>query len=161
MGQWGYLPFENDGGLDAAFSLLNHLLQEVKRLACGPRPRGSSLIWDEQQLAANVELLRLVAEAIYRPAMFVPIRGMPLPDPEEIADWREQFLARWRKLAKRQLHGTTAELEQNGLKAVAPLLQLAELSRQQIEQSEATHREVVLEVVAARKREAGESLENE
>jgi hypothetical protein len=51
-------------------------------------------------------------------------------------------------------------LEQFRLRAADPLLRLAELSRRQIEQSEATHGEVVLEVVEARKREAAESLAN-
>jgi hypothetical protein len=63
MGQWGYTPFEIDGGLDAAFALLDHLTRRVERLACGPHPRGSSVIRDAEQLAANVELLCLVAEA--------------------------------------------------------------------------------------------------
>ena len=160
MGQWGYQPFESDGGLDAAFSLLNHLIKEVERLACGPHPRGSSLIWDEQQLAANVELLCLVAEAVYRPAMFVPVRGMPLPDPEAIANWRDQFLARWRKLGKRQIEGTPEEVERFGLSAAIPYLRLADLSRRQIEQSEVTHREAQLEVVEARKREEAEERGN-
>jgi hypothetical protein len=151
MGQWGHLPFENDGGLDAAFALLDHLTRKVERLACGPHPRGASVVRDAEQLAAYVELLRLVAETVYRPAMFVPIRGMPLPGPELLTTWREKFLDWWRKTAKKQLEGTPGELEQLGQSAAAPLAQLAELSRQQIEQSTATHQAVLLEVVEARK----------
>jgi hypothetical protein len=156
MGQWGYTPFENDAGLDEAFALLDHLTKKVDRLTCGPRPRGSCILWDTEALAANVELLCLVAQAVYRPAMFVPIRGMPLPAPETIAGWREKFLARYNRLARRQLQGTPAELERFGLEAAAPLVRLAELSRLQLEQSEATHREVIMEVVEARQREAAE-----
>jgi hypothetical protein len=159
MGQWGYAPFENDGGLDAAFELLDHLTRVVERLACGPRVRGFSVTRDAELLAANVELLSLVANAVYRPAMFVPIRGLPLPGPEVLSEWRDKFLAWWGKAAKKQLEGTAAELEQYGLMAAEPLLRLAELSRRQIEQSEATHKEVILEVVEARKREAAQSSE--
>jgi hypothetical protein len=93
--------------------------------------------------------------------MVVPIRGMPLPAPEVIAAWRDKFLAWWGKIAKKQLEGAPAELEQLGLRAADPLVRLAELSRRQIEQSEATHNEVVLEVVEARKREAAGSLADE
>jgi hypothetical protein len=112
---------------------------------------------DAEQLAAYVELLSLVAEAIYRPAMCVPIRGMPLPPADLIAEWRDKFLAWWRKLASKQLEGTPAELEQLALSAAEPLVRLAKLARRQLERSEATHREVMLEVVEARKREDAES----
>jgi hypothetical protein len=157
MGQWGDTPFENDGGLDAAFALLDHLTRIVERLACGPHPRGASVIRDAEQLAANVELLCLVARAVYRPAMFVPIRGMLLPQPEVIVGWRDQFLEWWRKLAKKRLECTSSELEQLALDAASPLLRLAELSRHQIEQAEATHRQVTQEVADARMREQAQS----
>jgi hypothetical protein len=37
------------------------------------------VVHDAQELAAHVALLCLVAEAVYRQALFAPIRGMPLP----------------------------------------------------------------------------------
>jgi hypothetical protein len=161
MGQWGYQPFENDGGLDVAFTMLAQLTRGVERLACGPHPRGSSVIRAAEELAANVELLCLIAEAAYRPAMCVPIRGMPLPEPAVIAAWQDKFLPWWLKLAKKQLVGTPAELEQLGLSAAAPLAKLAELSRHQIEHAEATHRETIVAVAEARKREDAASSPKE
>jgi len=156
MGAWGDGPFESDGGLDEAFALLHYLIGKVEHLTCAPRSRGSSVIQDEQALAANVELLCLVAQAVYRPAMFIPLRGMPLPDPEVVAEWRDKFLVRYGRLAKRQLEGTPSELERFAVEAAAPLLRLADLSRLQSAQSVAAHQEVVAEVVAARRQEASE-----
>ena len=54
---------------------------------------------------------------------------------------------------KDYLEMTPEEVERFGLSAAIPYLRLADLSRRQIEQSEVTHREAVLEVVEARKRE--------
>jgi hypothetical protein len=157
MGQWGNQPFESDGGLDAVFDVLDYLLKKVERLACGPRPRGSALLRDKQELAANVELLCLVAVAVYRPALVVPIRGLPLPPPEVIAGWRDNFLAHWGRLARRQLGATPAESERLGVEATAPLVRLSELSRRQADRSEATYREVVAKFVATGKRKSAKS----
>ena len=154
MGMWGDGPFESDGGLDEAFALLKHLSSKIEQVARGTGGDRSSIIYDGQELAANVELLRLVAEAAYRPAMFAPIRGMPLPDPGVIAGWRDEFLARYARLAMEQVEGTPAELERFGREIAAPLARLADLSRQQSDASEATQREVWAEVIAAREREA-------
>ena len=84
MGAWGNGPFDSDGGLDEVFALLDHLTTKVEQIACGSGGDRSSVIRDEQELAADVALLCLVAEAAYRPALFVPIRGLPLPDAETI-----------------------------------------------------------------------------
>jgi hypothetical protein len=153
MGQWGDQPFESDGGLDAVFDVLDYLIKKVQRTACGPHPPDAALTWDKQELAANVELLCLVAEEVYRPAVANPVRGMPLPPPKEIADWRESFLTRWGQLAKRQFGRTPAELELLGVEAAAPLVRLGELSLRQTEQSEATYGAVVEERIAASKQE--------
>src|SRR5262245_961425 len=117
MGMWGDGPFESDGGLDEVFALLGHLTGKVEQVARGTGGDRSSIIHDAQELAANVELLRLVAEAAYRPAMFAPVRGMPLPDPEVVAGWRGEFLARYARLAREQVEGTPAELERFGREA--------------------------------------------
>src|SRR5262249_35105024 len=109
MGVWGDHPFENDSGLDVVYATLRHLLAAVERLACGPWPRGSSLHYDALELAANVEIVALVASAAYKAAMFVPIRGMLLPDPTVVAGWKEQYLAHWERLARRQVEGSAAE----------------------------------------------------
>jgi hypothetical protein len=154
MGQWGDGPFECDGGLDEAFALLDHLVGKVEQIARGTGGDRSCIIHDGEELAANVELLRLVGEAVYRPAMFVPIRGIPLPTPELIEGWRSEFLARCARLAPEQLEGTPADLERFAKDAAAPLSRLAELSRQQSSAAEAIHLQVVAEVVAARQRES-------
>jgi hypothetical protein len=156
MGQWNDGPFDNDGALDQVFALLNHLLEKVERLACGPYPRGSSVLCDAEALAANVERLALVAGAAYRSAMFAPVRGMPLPDAAVIDGWRQSFIGRYRRVGRRQVEGTRAEIERYSLEAAAPLARLGELSRQQDEQAEATHREVWAEVLDARLREQAE-----
>jgi hypothetical protein len=156
MGQWNDGPFDNDGALDQVFALLNHLLDRVERLACGPYPRGASVISDAEALAANVELVALVARAAYRSAMFVPVRGMPLPDAAAIEAWRQRFIERFRHVGRRQVEGTRAEIERYSVEAAAPLARLAELSREQEEQAEATHREVWAEVREARLREQAE-----
>jgi hypothetical protein len=156
MGAWGDGAFECDGGLDEAFALLGHLSLKVEHIARGTEGDRSSLMHDAQELAANVELLRLVAEVVYRPAMFVPIRGMPLPDPEVIDGWRGEFLSRCARLAPEQFEVAPAELERFAQELAAPLSRLAELSRRQAEGSEATHLEVIAEVVANRKRESEE-----
>lgn len=157
MGAWGDHPFECDSGLDVVYATLRRLLAEVERLACGPWPRGSSLHYDAQELAANVEIIALVATAAYKPAMFIPIRGMLLPDPEVFAGWKENYLAHWERLGRRQVDGTATERRQYGLEAAAPLDRLAALSREQIERQEEAHREAVAAVVAARLREQKEA----
>ena len=157
MGQWGGGPFECDGALDEAFALLNHFVGKVEQIARATGGDRSCILHDAEELAANVELLRLVGEAVYRPAMFVPIRGMPLPDPEVIEGWQDEFLARCALLAPEELEGTPAELDRFAQEAAAPLSRLAELSRRQSAAAEATHREVVGAVVAARQREATEA----
>src|SRR5262245_1527463 len=154
MRMWGDGPFESDGGLDEVFALLCHLTGRLEQVACGTGGDRSSITHDQQELAANAELLRLVAEAAYRPAMFAPIRGMPLPAPKVLAGWRDEFLARYARLAPEQVEGTPAEREQFGLAAAAPLARLADLSRRQSEAIEATQREVWAEALAARQREA-------
>jgi hypothetical protein len=153
---WGNGPFESDGGLDEVFALLDHLAGRIEGIACGTAGDRSSVIRDEQELAAAVESLCLIAEAVYRPAMFVPIRGLPLPDAEAVQGWRREFAARYGRLAKKQLEGTPDELERFARQAAAPLDRLAELSRQQAEAAEATHQQVTAEVVDARRREAAE-----
>jgi hypothetical protein len=157
MGQWGDGPFECDGGLDEAFALLDHLVGKVEQVARATGGDRSCIFHDGEELAANVALLGLVAEAVYRPAMFVPLRGMPLPAPEVIDGWRGEFLARCIRLAAEQLEGTPAELERFAKDTAAPLSRLADLSRRQSEASDATHREVVTAVVASRPREANEA----
>lgn len=157
MGQWGHKPFECDGGLDEAFALLGHLLARVEQIARGTGGDRSCIVRDGEELAANVELLRMVSEAVYPPAMFVPIRGMPLPDPEVIEEWRGAFLGRCARLAAEQLEGTPAALERFAHDAATPLFQLAELARRQSAAAAATHLEVVAEVIAARQREATEA----
>jgi hypothetical protein len=156
MGAWGDGPFESDGGLDEVFALLDHLTTKVEQIACGTGGDRSSAIRDEQELAANVALLCLVAEAAYRPAMFVPVRGMPLPDPEAVRAWRRKFVTRFGRLAKGQLEGSRADLRRYAREAAAPLDRLAALSRQQVAASEATHQQVNAEVAEARRREAAE-----
>jgi hypothetical protein len=99
-------------------------------------------------------LLCLVAEAVYRPALFAPIRGMPLPAADVVATWRDEFLARYAQLGGQVWEATPVELERLAQEAASPLSRLAELSRRQAETAEATHQAVVAEVVAARQREA-------
>jgi hypothetical protein len=153
MGVWGDHAFESDSGLDVVYATLRHLLAEVERLACGPWPRGSSLHYDALELAANVEIVALVARAAYKAAMFVPVRGMLLPDPEVVAGWKEQYLAHWERLGRWQVEGSAAERRRYGLEAAAPLDRLAKLSREQRKRQEAAHREAWVDVVAARLRQ--------
>jgi hypothetical protein len=154
MGAWGDGPFECDSGLDAAFALLDHLARQVEQTARGTGGDRSSVVYDTQALAAHVALLCLVAEAVYRPAMFVPIRGMPLPDADVVSAWRDKFLARYARLAGEELEATPAELERLAQEAAGPLARLAEVSRRHVADSEATHQAVETEVVAARQQEA-------
>lgn len=154
MGAWGDGPFESDGGLDAAFAVLAHLTAAVEQIARGTAGDRSSVIRDEQELAANVELLCLVAEAVYRAAVFTPIRGLPLPDPDTVRAWRRAFVTRYGRLARTQLEGTPAELRRFAREAAGPLDRLVRLSRQQFEAAEETQRQVVAELFEAQRREA-------
>ncbi|MGL4423324.1 MAG: hypothetical protein ACRCZF_21885 [Gemmataceae bacterium] len=154
MGDWGDGPFENDAGLDEVFAVLDNLITKIEHIACGTSGDRSSLTRDEQELAANVELLCTIAIAVYRPALFVPIRGLPLPDPGVIQGWRQKFLTRARRQAKTEFEASPAERKQFVAQAIAPLDRLAELSLQQTEVAEATHQQVTAEVLEARKREA-------
>jgi hypothetical protein len=153
---WGDGPFESDGGLDEVFALLDFLTAKIEQIACGTSGDRSSIIRDEQELAANVELLCLVAEAVYRPAMFVPIRGMPLPDAKVVRSWRRKFVTRYGRVAKQQIEGSAAELKRFAQEAAAPLARLAELSQRQVDGSYTVHQQVVAEVIEARRQEAAE-----
>ncbi len=154
MGAWNYGPFDNDGGLDAAFRVLDHLAGQVEQVARGTEGDRSSIVSDAEELAALVEMLRLIAESVYRPAMFVPIRGMPLPAPEVLDGWRDEFLARCSRLAPKQVKSASAEQERFAQEAAAPLARLAKLSQQQADSSPAVHQQMMAEVVEARRREA-------
>jgi hypothetical protein len=146
MGMWGFGPFENDGALDEVFDLQEHLIKKVKRLACGPLSDWKSIFRDAQSLGANVELLCMVAQAAYQAAVFSIVRGDLLPDAEIISEWRVRFFSRCTRLCKREFQRTPAELEQFALEAAAPLIGLAELSRQQSAMWAATSHEIAEEI---------------
>jgi hypothetical protein len=149
MGQWGEDPFENDNALDEVYSHLRQLCNRARRLACKPYRPGDSLSVDSYQMAAVAELVMLIARRVYRAAAFTaPIRGEPLPDPDLIAKWRERFLARWDKHARRQFEGSAAEVAAMGREAARPLDELQKLAQEQGEQLEATFREVHEEAFA-------------
>ena len=74
-----------------------------------------------------------------------------------LLEWRDMFLTRHARLAKRQLAGTPAQRGEFALKDAAPLIRLAELSREQKARSEATYREVMSEVILARQREVSDA----
>jgi hypothetical protein len=155
MGQWGDDPLENDNALDEVYAHLRRLCNRVRRLACKPHRPGDSLATDSYQMAAAAELVMLIARRVYRAAAFTaPIRGAPLPDPEAIARWRERFLARWGKHARRQFEGSAAEVAAMGQDAVKPLDQLRQLAEEQGAQLEATFRAAHEEVAARLRAEA-------
>ncbi len=155
MGQWGDGPFDSDGGQDEMLAVIDRLSAQVEGIACGTSGDRSSVIRDEQELTANVEMLCLIARAAYRSAMFLPFRLL-LPDAAIVREWRRKFIARYGRLAKKQLEGTLAELKRYAREAAAPLDRLAELSREQAEGAASTHLQLQTEANRRLAEEEGE-----
>jgi hypothetical protein len=157
MGTWGTHPFENDDALDEVYTLINHLLEKVETLACKPHRRGDSVLLDAERLAANVELLLLIARRVYRTATFTwMIRGDLLADADTVDGWKAKFLERWDQHARRQLEGSATELHKLGRTLARPMDRLAVLSRRQQERLQSTYQEYLEKIVAARRREQSE-----
>ena len=130
MGTWAEGIYENDTAADHVYGLLDTLIEQILKTVTDP-VRMEPDEDDSSILLCNVDLLRVLADHVYREVWATwSIRGALLPDAEEVLSWKAAYLEVW----DRGIDGLDPTPDyKTGRRAriVAAFDQLAELSRRQ------------------------------
>jgi len=95
MGTWAEGIYQNATAIDHVYDLLERLIEEVEQTVADPirlEPDQDG----SRRMLANLDLLRLISEHVYRQVWDTwSIRGPMLPDAKTIMDWKAKYLAAW------------------------------------------------------------------
>lgn len=95
MGTWGEGIYQNDMAIDHVYDLLDRLVEEIEQTVADP-VRMEPDEDDSRRMLANLDLLFLISEHVYRQVWDTwSIRGPMLPDAGTILDWKAKYLMTW------------------------------------------------------------------